>query len=189
MVLERETTTTNSVALYLAIVCSIRSPPGYGFEYRTIIKDSIYIGLLDQAKLTGRVNYSLRLHDPQCVSFDVIRNWLDRCDSHKICSNIAPISGNRLNLKVLDIEHLQVVHSPEGSLYIALSYVLGKTPSIRQRTTYTLSDFPRFYQDAIAVVRALNHRYIWTDYICIDNTNTTQRALEIERMGTIYRQA
>ena len=55
--------------------------------------------------------------------------------------------------------------------------------------TYELSDLPRFFRDAITIVRALNHRYIWTDYICIENTDSPQRALKIERMGTIYRQA
>jgi Heterokaryon incompatibility protein (HET) len=185
----RRTIAAKSAAIYLAVVRSVKSPPGYGFEYRTIVKDSIYIGLQDQEILTGRTEFRPRLQDPQRVSFEIIKDWLHQCDSHEICKHISPPSGCGLSLKVLDAKNLHVIDLPQSSSYIALSYVLGSTRSLKQRNIYTLSDLPCFYQDAIAIVKALNHRYIWTDYICIDNTDSPQRALDIERMGTIYRQA
>ena len=111
----RQSGTSNLAAIYLAVVRSIKPPPGYGFNHRTIIKDSIYIGLLNQEELTHRIDYGIRLQNPERVEVSVIRNWLHRCDSHATCHEISPASGCGLTLKVLDTERLQVVDLPQSS--------------------------------------------------------------------------
>jgi hypothetical protein len=145
-ILARAAVVGASAAFYLAVVRSIKPPPRYGFECRTMVKDSIYVGLLSQRKLTGRIDFGIRLEESHRVSFEVVRNWLRRCESHQRCNKISPATGHGLDLKVLDIEQLQLVNLPKGSSYIALSYVLGKAPSSKPQSIYKFSDLPQFFQ-------------------------------------------
>ncbi|ERF75873.1 hypothetical protein EPUS_01239 [Endocarpon pusillum Z07020] len=184
----RQKATPPTSSVYLGVARSFKMQDEHGFGYYTSVS-SIYIGLLNQAELTGRTDWAPRLHDLQSVDFEMIKNWLSRCRSHETCNQLSPASGHGLTLRVLDTKLLQVIDLPHGSPYIALSYVLGGIPPVEQKAIYKLSELPRFLQDAIAVANALSHRYIWTDYLCISNTDSLQRTADIERMGTIYRQA
>lgn len=180
----KATPTTSSI--YLAVVRSFKGEDEFGHY---TFMNRRYIGLLNASELTGRIDLGPRLHDLLSVDFDMIKDWLSRCRSHDTCKQLSPASGHGLALRVLDTELLQVVDLPNGSPYIALSYVRGAIPSVEPKAIYTFSDFPRLLQDAVAVVKALSHRYLWTDFLCISNTDSLQQIAEIERMCTIYRQA
>lgn len=48
---------------------------------------------------------------------------------------------------------------------------------------------PRTVEDAIAVTRNLNYRYLWVDELCIDQSDPTHRMSQIGKMDQIYQGA
>jgi hypothetical protein len=106
--------------------------------------------------------------------------------------------------RLLDVHH----HSPERLCtfpegnhpqYVALSYCWGaaqpeqvKTTRANVRNRHGVIDqsvFPQTLQDAIEVCRSLDIYYIWIDALCIVQDDDEDKALEIAKMGSIYRGA
>ena len=188
----RQESAIASSAIYLAVIRSEKPTRNYGFEYQTTWAEDACIGLLNHGELIGRSDFGFRGRLAPSVDLTIVENWLSRCGNHRACHTLSQPLGFAADLKVLDIESLdclRVVNLPHNMPYLALSYVRGNTTSMEFQDVYKASDLPQFFQDAIFVVKALNHRYIWTDYLCISTTNPEERIRDIERMGTIYRRA
>jgi Heterokaryon incompatibility protein (HET) len=188
-ILVKRRSAAKSEAIYLALVRSLHRLPSERPRLRIIMDRRSFIGLSNQAQLTGRTALGIRSRRSGNVNIDILRRWLDLCGTHKKCNHNPRSRNQPFSLRVLDIDCLQLVDKPEHSPYVSLSYVLGRTPPMKQRLSYVISDLPRFFQDAVTVTRALGFRYIWTDYLCVETSDMAQRIFDIERMGSIYRHA
>lgn len=178
-------------SIYLALVRTIRAPPEYGFEYRTIFKDMTYVGVLEVDELIPTRNFSLRRTADRAGMTARLRDWLARCSKHKACqarktSNSAHPDGFRL----FDITSLRVVDSKGHEPYIALSYPWVQVDEfeIKRDKPYMLESLPNVLRDIIDVVHelGLGINYIWLDRLCIDQEDTVQKQINIDTMGEVY---
>jgi hypothetical protein len=139
----------------------------------------------DEEKETGRVDY------------DLVRSWLSICEIEH--TNLCRSTPAQLDLFFIDVSTRCIIKAPKGSQYLALSYVCGKTlPNLEGLTPETwrqglgasherLPDMvPRAIEDAMHVVRELNHKYLWVDAYCISQYDASQRAYFIRHMDQIY---
>ncbi|KAH5710306.1 hypothetical protein HBI82_128910 [Parastagonospora nodorum] len=117
-----------------------------------------------------------------------------------------------MELNVIDCTTRHIVELPNGSQYVTLSYVWGKssggirrgTPrrpdsmlgSLRlagtsmnedqDRSSRLPSKFPLTIEDSISVCKALDYRYLWVDRYCIPQKDQQLRARQIQQMDDIY---
>ena len=122
---------------------------------------------------------------------ECVRNHGDSCGS----------SGADLPSRVIDVSQdtlrLYQTSPGENGRYAALSYCWGG-PQPYMTTTATLparisgfqvGDLPKTLQDAVAVTRQLEIRYLWVDAMCIVQDSVVDKAHEVSCMATVYRNA
>ena len=178
-------------SIYLALVRTIRPPPGYGFEYRTIFKDMTYVGVLEADEPIPPRNFSLRrTADPAGIPAR-LRDWLARCSRHKACqAKKTNDSAYPDGFRLFDITSLRVVESQGHEPYIALSYPWVQVDEfeVKRDKTYVLESLPNVLRDIIAVVQelGLGINHIWLDRLCIDQEDTIQKQINIDAMGEVY---
>lgn len=121
------------------------------------------------------------------------KSWLQNCKSthattcNEYCEEI-------LGLKAIDCETMRIVQIESGAPWVALSYVWGQN-----KKSESSSDDPRpgtfpfgiskTVQDAIAVTKGLEYRYLWVDRHCINQNDETEKRTVIAKMDRIYRGA
>ena len=176
-------------AIYFALVRTVRSPPNYGFAYRTVFKDLSFIGLLDAQ---DRRSLGLRnVGDAAGMTKRVIE-WLDRCSRHELCrARKATTWSCPDGFRLFDITSLRVVESRGQEPYIAMSYVCAQVDDvddIKRGDSYALDTLPKVWQDVVRFVRGLKmgSNYIWMDGVCIDKEDSDQKQNNIRSMGAIY---
>ena len=175
-------------AVYFALVRTVKSPPNYGFAYRTIFKDLSFIGLLD----TQDRSLSLRNVGNAADMTKTVNEWLDRCSGHEICrARKATTWSCPDGFRLFDITSLCVVESRGQEPYIAMSYVYAQVDGvddIKRGDSYALDTLPKIWQDVVRFVRGLklgiNH--IWIDDVCIDKEDSDQKQNNIRSMNAIY---
>ncbi|PVH80359.1 HET-domain-containing protein [Cadophora sp. DSE1049] len=123
--------------------------------------------------------------------------WLEDCQKGHECSSKAHPSI--LPTRVLDISGSQPsLHvSPENEIgeYVALSYCWGGPQAVLTTTTniesnkqeLSLNKLPTTLQNAIQVTQNLGFSYLWIDALCIIQDSLEDKAIEINKMGSIYR--
>ncbi|CAG9954585.1 unnamed protein product [Clonostachys rosea f. rosea IK726] len=98
---------------------------------------------------------------------------------------------------------LQVNETETHGSYLALSYCWGKPDSKAETQPVRLQkdniqqliceikleSLPQSIQDAITVTRKLGFRYLWVDALCIIQDHGEDKAHEISKMSTIYKNA
>ncbi|KAG8534307.1 uncharacterized protein KY384_001151 [Bacidia gigantensis] len=179
-------------AFYLALVRTVKPPPGYGFEYRTLLKDLTYIGLSDADSLIPSGSFSLRDFVNAKDTVKIIRNWLARCNKdHRCWTAKADASSFPNKFRLFDIRSLHIVESEGQESYIALSYPwtqIENLKAIKQDTGRTLDACPQILQDIINIIQDidLGISHIWIDQLCIDQEDCNQKQENIDAMGTIY---
>ncbi|KAF5010796.1 hypothetical protein FDECE_3058 [Fusarium decemcellulare] len=125
----------------------------------------------------------------------ILSSWMAECAStHAKC----PGGPTSLSTRVLDVaskDHIFLhLSSGESAPFTALSHCWG---SCRHMTTTTLnvdshrqgisfSSFPKTFQDAIYVTRALGIRYLWIDSLCILQDDKLDWEVESSKMADIY---
>ena len=175
-------------AIYLALVRTVKSPPNYGFAYRTIFKDLSFIGLLD----TQDRSLGLRSVGNAADMTKKVNEWLDRCSRHETCrARKATTWSCPDGFRLFDITSLRVVESRGQEPYIAMSYVCAQVDTvydIKRGDSYVLETLPKVWQDVVRFVQGLklgiNH--IWMDGICIDKEDSDQKQNNIRSMNAIY---
>jgi hypothetical protein len=145
--------------------------------------------------------------DPESVSWEMIRGWLSKCDSHQHpnCRHSFTSTHNRrrlqsLKLWVIDVTQSCLVSIPSEGEYVALSYVWGgctNQPRLRKGNLNDLQKPGVFdkdgacaktIKDAMQVCRQLGIRYLWVDALCIIQ-GSKQMAIHIKNMDIIYASA
>ncbi|RDW68557.1 hypothetical protein BP5796_09214 [Coleophoma crateriformis] len=104
-----------------------------------------------------------------------------------------------LPTRVIDVEQLCVhVSSPEETgEYACLSYCWGGPQEFlttranleSNKKALPFQSLPPTLQDAIHVTRTLGLRYLWIDALCIIQDSAADKAVEINKMGSIYQNA
>ena len=179
-------------AIYLALVRTVKPPPGYGFEYRTIFKDMTYIGLLGAEELIPSRSLSLRNTGDTAEIVKRIREWFGRCSRHETCrARKATVSVHPDGFRLFDITSLQVVDASGQEPYIALSYPwaqVDRLDIIKRDECYALHTLPKVLQDIISIVQWLHLGidHIWMDQLCVDQEDPDQKRKNIHSMGAIY---
>lgn len=183
--------TSPPVAYYLALVRTVKAPPGYGFEYRTIFKDMIYIGLLAADELPPSGSFTLRDTADAAEMMKRFREWFARCREHKACRAREALGSSRPDgFRLLDINSLRVADGRGHAPYIALSYPWSQVDAfeIKRTVCYVVETLPKVLQDIVSVVKGLelgiNH--LWIDRLCVDQEDTVQKRVNIAAMGEIY---
>ena len=175
-------------AMYFALVRTVKSPPNYGFAYRTIFKDLSFIGLLDAQDRS----LSLRNVGNAADMTKRVNEWLERCGNHEICrARKATTWSCPDDFRLFDITSLRVVDSRGQEPYIAISYVFAQVDDlddVKRGDSYALHALPKVWQDVIRFVRGLKLgiNYIWMDRVCIDKEDSAQKQNNIRCMNAIY---
>ena len=148
------------------------------------------IGVVDvtESNEEGASALGVRKVDPETPNYDMIKDWLRRCDELHRSTCHTPASQDLLHIKLVDAETRKIVAYPhDGCDYIALSYVWGNVI----QPAYKLGDIlppclPATLEDALRVTRHLGKRYLWADSLCIEQGNNVEMTAQIPLMSAIY---
>lgn len=132
---------------------------------------------------------------------EMIAKWLTECwHNHPNCNvpELAPLPTRVIDVG-LDLSSPVKLYVSDGckDYYAALSYCWGDkqeyittTQTIKSRKeNMFLEDLPQTLQDAIMVTRRLGIRYLWVDALCIIQDNAEDKAIQINAMGDVYKNA
>lgn len=135
-------------------------------------------------------------------AFEFIRSRLRDCSSnHERCSFPSLEHPTRLiDVGLPGMTDVRLVHTstlPTTVRYLALSYCWGTGRTLTTVTTnlddmrrsIPLPALPQTIQDAIAVTRGLEQRYLWVDAICIIQDSAADWEVESSKMAAVYRNA
>ncbi|KAK4207964.1 heterokaryon incompatibility protein-domain-containing protein, partial [Rhypophila decipiens] len=150
-------------------------------------------------------------HVPEHIALekavDLVREWTSRCEStHSGCRRGG--APEHLPKRVVDVvDGVRLVDTiADGSTvevepYLTLSHCWGsrKSAELLLKTTQhnirqhhqqiPWADIPPLFRDAISLVRALGHRYIWIDSLCIIQGDDEDWMTESAAMAEIYSNA
>jgi hypothetical protein len=139
----------------------------------------------------------------QLVSTQLLKKWITNCEQHHgpDCDQTWQCLETSDDRPILLIDVFQqcLVEKPMNKVrYLALSYVRGDTvfqttklANFKQRQSPMAlpTDLPATVQDAIAVVRSLDERFLWVDALCIVQDDLNSKHSDIRRMDAIYSHA
>ncbi|KJZ74886.1 hypothetical protein HIM_05795 [Hirsutella minnesotensis 3608] len=140
---------------------------------------------------------------PEGKTLDLLAGWVKACDSHDRClRRDGPMPTRLVDLGALDTETttFRLVESRDVAVdrYTALRYCWGRPANYvctsratlgERKSTITLRQLPKTFQDAIAVTRKLGVRYIWIDSLCIIQDDERDWEHESARMADVYSNA
>lgn len=145
---------------------------------------------------------SRSLRDARC--FDLIRKWLEKCDTthdHPRCKRGADTALPRRVLRIQPALEEPRLHLTETNgatgRYIALSHCWGGFMGCRS-TTANLTEraqgikyreLPQTFKDAVYCALQLDVQFIWIDPLCIIQDDPQDWAQESAKMSQIYSDA
>ncbi|KAM7195789.1 het domain containing protein [Naviculisporaceae sp. PSN 640] len=132
---------------------------------------------------------------------DLVAQWLNQCnDNHEACNNKPPSSW--MPTRLIDVGNgdgdmpklVLREEVPKGHQFVALSHCWGKTQIIRTLTDNFASHregidpsaLSKTFLHAIRLTRALKHRYIWIDSLCIIQDDKLDWEREGAKMAQVY---
>lgn len=140
--------------------------------------------------------------------FQILRHWLQSCDEDHVHSlNSIQTSKNTGNpllpTRLVDVGAETDVevwlretndYNFPPAHYIALSHPWGPPPHFctfssnleKHKNGIRLDDLPATFRDAVLVTRALKHRYLWIDSICIIQGPDGDFKDESKRMEQVF---
>ncbi|RYO90239.1 hypothetical protein DL764_008476 [Monosporascus ibericus] len=133
------------------------------------------------------------------TSLELLKRWLGDCrENHPQCRG----PKTPLPTRLIDVgspeenrqpQLLDTMPGQEGD-YLALSHCWGK-PELQKETQawaadpynlLPLNEWPRTFQQAVQIARALMIRYLWIDTACIRQKDETDFAREASKMAEYY---
>ncbi len=136
--------------------------------------------------------------------FTLAKGWMEDCrrDHPETCRRNTEVA---LPTRLIDVSgrdsdpdiRLHISRPDEVGEYMALSYCWGGGQQVvttranihDMKKRITLSSLPLTLQDAVRVTRKMGHRYLWIDALCIVQDSHEDKGREIQRMGSIYKNA
>ncbi|KAF4635082.1 hypothetical protein G7Y89_g3009 [Cudoniella acicularis] len=128
--------------------------------------------------------------NPKAINYSLLLRLLHDCTTgHKACK--PSFSPNLASIHLIDVDTRTLVPYPSDKLvdYVALSYVWGQTEEKRYIPGPLPGDLPATIEDAIRVTQNLQKRYLWVDYVCIDQHVIPKKLQQIGIMNDIYSSA
>ncbi|KAK4212769.1 heterokaryon incompatibility protein-domain-containing protein [Rhypophila decipiens] len=140
---------------------------------------------------------------------DVIKEWLERCQSEHVACNNHPSSndGNcplptrvlRISPRKGDLPFLIQLYEPDGESapYIALSHCWGKSSPLKttrsnleqHKKEMAFEALPLTYRDVVAKAFYLGFSYLWIDSLCIVQDDSADWEAEAAHMAAVYSNA
>lgn len=124
------------------------------------------------------------------TDMEMVKEWIGRC-TRLHGTHCAPVLTEELTgIRLIDVHHRRVVKFPGFPCdYVALSYVWGGVAAESYRLGDVIGPLAKTLEDAISFTKGLGKTYLWTDALCIDQSNNEEKADQIGRMWSIYRGA
>ncbi|CAN9240915.1 unnamed protein product [Alternaria alternata] len=151
------------------------------------------------------------LPEPESAArFALLRTWLEWCDTNHACNRENVKLQRTSPTRLLYVGHvdpevllLYVPQDNEGVKYTALSHRWGNDPPSKDNPRYcttdgniaarlnsfSLSELPKTFQDAVRVTRELGIEYLWIDSLCIIQWNPEDWKREAGRMEDVFASA
>ncbi|KAI9857101.1 MAG: hypothetical protein M1813_008592 [Trichoglossum hirsutum] len=145
--------------------------------------------------------YCGRLVRRSFADLGLVRTWLPTCEKlhGSACAEPDWLITERLGFfRVIDVKLRRVICAPADCRYMALSYVWGGPQKVvASKGNFSINTngetymdlppvLPRTIEDAISVVIALDHRYLWVDSLCIIQDDPAEKHDQIAHMDLIY---
>ncbi|KAH7380544.1 heterokaryon incompatibility protein-domain-containing protein, partial [Phaeosphaeria sp. MPI-PUGE-AT-0046c] len=129
---------------------------------------------------------------------ELVRSWLDTCDSTHNCVDTLKAQETVPGLRVIDVQDCCVIPAPNACRYSALSYVWGRIQQpllmsdnvelLRRKGSLDLLAIPQTIKDAMHLCRLLGLQYLWVDSLCLVQ-DSSHAAEQIAQMHNIYHDA
>ena len=137
------------------------------------------------SKDTSSVSVS---QDWRIVDFE---NLSSQLQSHGQPHQSKQLSAGIPGLRLIDCTRLESVDAPYQAEYLALSYMWGKRKSTqndveRRGQSLDFEKLLRTVSDAIRFTVRLGKRYLWVDYLCVDQHNTENAQKQLTDTGQIF---
>ncbi|ORY10633.1 heterokaryon incompatibility protein-domain-containing protein [Clohesyomyces aquaticus] len=150
----------------------------------------------------GDIRGDYRMKVSGHVSYDVLRNMVQQCDSEHgpDCGRKSTDSDIQHDMILVDVlNHCLVRVTEKDMKYTALSYVWGKDrmfttlksnlKDLQETGALSKVGLCQTILDTIDVVRGLDVRYLWVDTLCIVQDDPEHKLTQIKNMAAIYGQA
>lgn len=137
---------------------------------------------------------------PEQMNLQLVKHWISSCltDHEERSPIVADLTnfGNAV-FRVIDVEDHKIVQ-PSSCRYLALSYVWGDVMHIYSEsatrdpadtTRLRINKLPRTIRDAIHLTKLLGERYLWIDWLCIDQADERDKSRLVYHMHSIYQHA
>ena len=164
------------------------SPISTSFAINAHRSDAIC--LLNTDLSVGRTLGGKKL-DRDNTNMEMIHECIQRCTKLHGADCGPVLTGDLRQTRLFDIEQRKIVQFPDDIKheYVAVSYVWGGTPAQSFKLGDKVGALPATLEDAASFTRALGHKHLWTDYLCIDQLDEHDKDDQIGRMWSIYRGA
>lgn len=145
-----------------------------------------------------------------CLKYDMLKSWIHECDTDHMKLHSPPQDdliklASQGRFRLIDVLSSEVVCKYDLECYCALSYVWSASMTTSSRRQYDEAahrkpdskrelrcewdQLPKTIRDAIHAVREIGQRYLWVDYLCIDQYDPEDKAENIAAMSSIYKSA
>ncbi|KAL8396688.1 hypothetical protein RB594_003668 [Gaeumannomyces avenae] len=164
----------------------------------------------DTTTETERALFGRRVHR-KIIDWVNVRRWIGCCEArHSTIVGMTGVAGSgewalpawqTEGLLAIDVDQYCVLPLPQGSRYVALSYMWGKDQKVKLGTANagamatpgvlkTPEGRPsRTIVHAMAVARQLGCRYLWADALCIKQDDEASIIFNTGRMDAVYAEA
>lgn len=138
--------------------------------------------------VNNHLDFGVKVIDAQTFDISAVKTWMSECDSaHSECQQ-KDGSKEMLALRVIDVQHKEIIRHDMSQPYVALSYVWGPLAEADAEKSFP-DNCPRVVLDAISAVRRLGYRYLWVDRHCIDQNSEADKMMQVAQMDLIYENA
>jgi hypothetical protein len=136
------------------------------------------------------------------INTDLVREFIANCEEYTIGHRREDGCGVRdndeVNIDILLIDVIEgcIVKRNTSSRYLTLSYVWGQCEVFRlvtenyedlqQPGSLNAVSLPNLVQDAIALVKRIQQRYLWVDALCIIQNDAENTSYYVDQMDKIY---
>jgi hypothetical protein len=147
------------------------------------------------------LSFSTTARGPR-IDWPSLRSWLETCEqNHPAChvKHVDPTAEAEIHIRCIDVKSSTIVQIGPNTRYLALSYVWGTAHGklaghisrciIGNNSTVMTESLPSTIRDAIRVTERLGEQYLWVDSLCLDQSDPSTIATEIELMDRIYENA
>jgi hypothetical protein len=177
--------------VFMAVVPDLQGIPPVGHDEHWMARDIPQTGVIYRLHPNKERNPSVDelacANELRCeANLSLAKEWLDLCHSvhPSACGKRGIHEPVERGFRLINCtaKDPKVESQPWGTKYAALSYVWGTSVEDKK-------DWPKTVLDAVAVTQKMGLQYLWVDRLCINQSDSDEKAYLISRMTTIYEEA